>query len=272
MRLGWELSFVEGLTRPTDLIRPEAPQQHRSMSLLERLYIRVFGFPSTAKQQQAREIFRILKQQRFNSVLDIGCAHGYYAIRIAKEHPNCRVKGISIHNEELIIAESMRNTFHQSNLSFENKDIMKGLPEKYDAILLLQVIEHLPDQLGALKQIRKQLNKNGILIVTGPNIESPLLKWSKNYVQVDSHIREGYTIKELNRLLKDTGFTVTRIEYISKDIGMLIEKIEKYCIAKLFWLFPLIYPLFNITCHVDDYLKAKNGKHASGILAICKVM
>lgn len=54
------------------------------------------------------------------------------------------------------------------------------------------------------------------------------------------------------------------------DLGMVLEKAEKYFLNKLFPVFPAVYPFLNMACYLDDYLGAKNGRHASGFLAICK--
>jgi len=84
IRLGYELGYAENLTRPTDLKNPDNCPR-KPMTRLERLYVRTFGLPDTIRQQQARAVFSILDKLMFSSVLDIGCAQGQYAIRIAKK-------------------------------------------------------------------------------------------------------------------------------------------------------------------------------------------
>lgn len=202
--------------------KPEAVQRHVTMGMLERLYLRVFGLPSTVKQQQAREVFGFLRHLQFNSVLDFGCAHGYYSVRIARQCPVCSVFGIELDCAELKVAKSLKARFHLQNVDFGNVDI-SGLRGKFDVVLLLQVIEHLPDDLATLKQIHALMTKGGYLIITGPNLESPLTEWNKRHIQVDSHVRDGYTLSEVARLLKRAGFTVTQLRYISKDLGILLS-------------------------------------------------
>ena len=185
MRLGYELGYISNPTKPSDLRRPDHSPS-KPLSDLERLYIRTFGIPDTVKQQQARAVFPIISKLSFSSVLDIGCAQGHYSIRIARKYPNVRVKGIDINDEKLDQAQRLKEMFGLKNLTFEKMDLCNNpLAEKYDLVLLLQVIEHLSDDRATLKKIREVMSDDACLIITGPNSQSPLISWSKRYVDVE---------------------------------------------------------------------------------------
>lgn len=269
MRLGYELGYAENLTRPTDLRNPDKSQS-KPMKKIERLYIRVFGLPDTVKQQQAREVFSILDKLSFSSVLDIGCARGHYSIRIARKYPNSKVKGIDINEKQLNVGLLVKKKFGLNNLTFEKRDICASLiEEKYELVLLLQVIEHLKDDRLVLKEIRNMINDNGHLIITAPNLESAVIKKLKRYVKVAGHYRDGYTLEDLVNLVRVSNFRIKQIKYLSGTIGGLIEKLETYLKINNILLFSLLYPFLNYLALLDDHFKAnKCNTRTSGILIV----
>ena len=155
VRIGYELGYAENLNRPTDLRSPDHSTS-KPMTLLKRLYIRAFGIPDTIKQQQAREVLGIVNKLSFSSVLDIRCAQGHYSIRIARKYPNSKVKGIDINKETVDVGRRVKMKYGLKNIMFKNINICTDfINEKYDLVLLLQVIEHLRDDAATLKKLDK---------------------------------------------------------------------------------------------------------------------
>lgn len=269
MRLGYELGYVENLAKPSDLRNPDYCPS-KPMTQKERLYVRIFGLPDTIKQQQAREVFSIINKLPFSSVLDIGCGQGHYSIRIARKYSNSKVKGIDVNDEKLNLAMAVKRKFGLSNLTFEKMDICAdSTNEKYDLVLLLQVIEHLRDDRKTLARIREIIRDNGYLIITAPNIQSPIINWSKHYVTVKGHFRDGYRVKELTEMISDAKFNIKEVRPLSGTIGQLVEKVETYSKINLpSSLFALMYPFLDHIAFLDDYLKAYNSTNGSGIMVV----
>ncbi|MFK7987752.1 MAG: methyltransferase domain-containing protein [Sandaracinaceae bacterium] len=84
------------------------------------------------------------------------------------------------------------------------------LPEQpeYDVVTLLDVLEHLDDDFGALEAIRSQLRPGGILVLTVPAL--PEL-WSSHDEIL--HHRRRYRRADVVRLLERAGFEVERATY-----------------------------------------------------------
>jgi SAM-dependent methyltransferase len=78
----------------------------------------------------------------------------------------------------------------------------------FDVITLLDVLEHIDDDLGALRPVRELLRPGGLLLVTVPAV--PWL-WSAHDVSV--HHRRRYLRGGLESLLQEAGFTVERLTY-----------------------------------------------------------
>jgi len=74
----------------------------------------------------------------------------------------------------------------------------------FDAVLCLDVLEHVEDDLGLLRQIAGVLRPEGVLLLTTPAIEHdfkevslPLGKASRKWSQAESqwgHVRTGYEL------------------------------------------------------------------------------
>jgi SAM-dependent methyltransferase len=80
--------------------------------------------------------------------------------------------------------------------------------KQFDLICLFDVLEHLPDDIQVLVDLRKMLSQDGVLMLTVP--AHPLL-WS--YFDEASHHSRRYELAELKNKLIGAGYTV---EYITQ--------------------------------------------------------
>lgn len=190
----------------------------------------------------------------------------------SREYPYSTIRGVDFDEEKLAVGKQTKKNFGLSNLTFDCKNIFENWNEdKYDLVLLLQVIEHLKDDAAGLRKIAALTKKDGYLIITGPNIESPsIINWVNSYLTVRGHYRDGYKLQDLAKMVKEAGFRVERAKRLSGSIGELSEKLETYFQMKLFPAFPIVYPFTYGLSLLDDYLGAKDEKNTSGILILAK--
>lgn len=80
----------------------------------------------------------------------------------------------------------------------------------YDLIALLDVLEHVPDDLGSLKAIRRLLKPGGALVVT-----VPANKWMWSAHDVAHHHFRRYTKSELARLFRQAGYDIQLHSYFN---------------------------------------------------------
>ena len=80
----------------------------------------------------------------------------------------------------------------------------------YDLIALLDVLEHVPDDLGSLKAIRGLLKPGGALVVT-----VPANKWMWSAHDVAHHHFRRYTKSELARLFRQAGYDIQLHSYFN---------------------------------------------------------
>ena len=100
-------------------------------------------------------------------VLDVGCGGGIICEPLARL--GAKVTGIDFAPNN-IKAAKIHSKKNKLKINYIYKDIEKSkLVEKFDIILMFEVLEHLDNWKKTIKNIKKNLNKNGILIISTIN-------------------------------------------------------------------------------------------------------
>ncbi|MGH2449114.1 MAG: class I SAM-dependent methyltransferase, partial [Chloroflexota bacterium] len=135
-------------------------------------------------------------------VLDVGCAIGnitqFYVDREL-------VVGLDVVPELLTV---IRQRFADKNFEAHHLDVSS--PElrmlrdlKLDTAIILNVLEHIDDDVGALVGMRETLAPGGRICLL-----TPVNKWLYGPMDATDHHFRRYTRKELNGKLADAGLTV----------------------------------------------------------------
>ncbi len=98
-------------------------------------------------------------------VADIGCNNGYYMFRMLAQNPT---KIVGFDPSPLCLTQfDFINHFVKSDIRYELLGIehVEFYPEKFDTIFCLGVLYHRPNPVGALKALKKSLNKDGELFL-----------------------------------------------------------------------------------------------------------
>jgi tRNA (mo5U34)-methyltransferase len=98
-------------------------------------------------------------------VADVGCNNGYYMFRFLEQNP----KEVIGFDPSAICKTQFDfiNHFIKSDITYELLGIehIEFYPKKFDTIFCLGVLYHRSDPIGALKSLKKSLNKNGELFL-----------------------------------------------------------------------------------------------------------
>lgn len=167
-----------------------------------------------------RFIALVERRVRRGRLLDIGCSTGAF-LQVA------RAAGWQVEGLEIGLA-SARYAAESLGLSVQQGSLYDYVPsEKFDALAMLEVIEHLEDPRRALGLAHELLTDDGVLLVTTPNFDSLYRRlcgprwWVINCE--DEHI-VLFTLAALTRLLEDAGFVVVDYRIRSIDwLGLLRE-------------------------------------------------
>jgi SAM-dependent methyltransferase len=155
-------------------------------------------------------------------VLEVGCASGIQT-RFLKECLGCRVTGLEI---DPLAAEDARP--YCENLiigNIEDIDLTKELGDRcFNAILFVDVLEHLVDPIMALKKVLPFLKEGGHVIASIPNIAHAAISWELAHGRFDyqqyglldnTHIR-FFTKKNVAKLFEEAGYRIISWDRVIK--------------------------------------------------------
>jgi len=156
-----------------------------------------------------RDVLSRSIKKKNKTLLDIGTGTGFFAHFMQKSE--WAVTGIE---PSLDAAEKARKggikVYASVDEYLENKNA-----QKFDAITLLNVLEHVPKPVKIIKQILPLLKKDGVLVIQVPNDFSPLqilaqkkLKKQPWWLAIPDHIHY-YGWNSLNKLMTSLGLEVT---------------------------------------------------------------
>lgn len=156
-------------------------------------------------------------------VLDIGCGAGFFLDEAKKK--GWEVSGIEMSKKLVAYAKK------KLKLNIKKGDFLKVklYNDKFDLIVLSQVVEHLVDPFPVFKKIRKHLSNNGIFYIATPNIESTLstvLQDDFPYLTPPEHTY-FYGPEAIKTLLEKTRFRVVRFQTYGyrQDLAGIIKRI-----------------------------------------------
>lgn len=134
----------------------------------------------------------------------------------------------------------------------------------------MDMLEHLDDDLGAVKMFYEALEPGGHLLVHVPHLTRNIFGWKReNWMDIDGHVRAGYTKDELTRLLIGGGLHVktciynyNTMETLANDISKLITGAKE----RNKGLYALVFPLLLFLSFLGSFYRAR--KSGSGLVAL----
>ena len=227
---GDEISYVNGLRYAFQVFIANAKAKVQKYGIF---YDRKYNFKSeNYDNYKLKEKFdsphkRAIDRIKEGSyVLDIGC-HSTKLAKILNDTKNCKITAIDK-------SEKLENSsFIEKYFSF---DLDNGLPDldynKFDYILLLDVIEHLKNPEEFMTRLKQKTEKNqNLKIITSTGnvgfliIRLMLLFGSFNYGHkgiLDKTHTRLFTFSSFRNLMVQTGFNIKRISGVPAPIPFVI--------------------------------------------------
>jgi SAM-dependent methyltransferase len=163
-----------------------------------------------------RAVARHLPNRSDLAVLELGC--GFHAAQLVALAPRLK-HGVGV---DFQISRELRTlekfTFHEGTIE---ETLPKLEPERFDAILLISVLEHLRDPLTVIESGRGLLKPSGVLLINVPTwLGKNFLEFSafglglSPKVEMDDH-KMYYDKRDLWPLLVRAGFkpSLIRLRY-----------------------------------------------------------
>ena len=167
------------------------------------------------------------------NVLDIGSATGTISFYLGSKGLN--VDGIELSQNAVFYANKNKEAFGIKNIHFYRTSIETyESTKKYDLILCFEVLEHIQDDISALKKIVKLMHNNSYLVLTVPSLNAPLYRLGllNRFDKKVGHLRR-YNLNNVKDLINSSGLQTVEefktegilrsILYTNSIVGLIIK-------------------------------------------------
>ncbi len=172
-------------------------------------------------------------------VLDIGCGEGAFG-KLLTERLKDQVYIIVCDISDTALTRTSWYYFRVFQANIETNELVKRFSDqRFDYIVILEVLEHLFKPIDVLSQCYKILNDDGFLLASFPNIawykyRIDMLRgyFPKNYLLYPGEHIQNFTLDSFYKLLLESGFSPIEID-------------GRFIFPRVFKPFKLFYPIFK---------------------------
>lgn len=162
-------------------------------------------------------------------VLEVGCGTGTFLRSVKEYRPDLELFGCDISQTAINLAKEN----NQYPIHFETADAL-SLPygdESFDVVVMMDVLEHLPNTKKALEEVRRILNKGGIFHLLVPceaNFFS--LYWFMWKMNLGGNLKRKYAghiqrlaTNDVRKLLRDCDFSFVKQSFSFHGLGQIYD-------------------------------------------------
>lgn len=243
-------------------------------SVIEKLYIAIFGMPIIGLRIRARNVFSLIPTDKlYRNILDAGSGPGVFSFELARRFPAANVLGVDLQSKSIKACKKIAEKISCKNVRFSQIAVEEiNASNSFDLIICIDILEHVVDDDGFLSKLSDYLTPNGVLILHVPALyrRYPVWKKSLNF-DVESHIRPGYEkeplkekVKKCELFIMNSGYTYGFFETLANNISYMIThaKMERKI------LYSMIFPFLNLLSIFGA--KARPKTLGAGIYIVAK--
>ncbi len=180
---------------------------------------------------------KYLPKDKEARIVDMACGIGE-TVNSLQELGYTNVTGVDFDIENVKFCKSQGLSVEQGNIY----DYFKDKKEKFDVVILNDIIEHIEKKavISVLKEIRQSLNGGGVLVIKTVNAANPFLASASRYMDFTHEIiYDEFSIRDV---LLIAGFKAERI-YV-KESNLYV-----------FWTNPLNYIAWLLNSFINLMLR-----------------
>lgn len=208
-----------------------------------------------------------------STVIDLGAGSGF-GVEVLSDTVACDALEPSSFFVESIRARSSARTVFQDVIPPQLAHDF----DSYDAVVMMDVLEHLPNEDNALSWIRTIMKSSDSKLV----VTVPAYQWLFSYHDVNVHHFRRYSRKSLTLQLNRSGLDVVKVSYfvtllfpvalVARALGSLIHRLRRQSSAKASSsVSPPIDSLFAAVCRVERrLLERTNLPFGLSLVAVCR--
>lgn len=176
----------------------------------------VLGVTSIHTRLRSLHLLLILnKNIILNPILEIGFGDGYLILALARRYPHLEFEGWEVDLGRVEKARARAKTANLQNVIFKQTDLTatRTMEGHYGLIYSVDVLEHIPDDYYAVRQMAALLRSDGLLLIHVPlrrSLQRRFLPGFKGHSD-PGHVREEYTSSELLALAEQAGIKSAKL-------------------------------------------------------------
>lgn len=145
--------------------------------------------------------------------LDFGCVFGNVAVKVAND--GFSVCAFDINENAIFHNIKLKKNYASFLLATGEAVPFKG--DTFDVIYSNHVLEHIPDDNVAVREMNRVLRRGGCLLINIPNINNLHTRFRRRIgcehpFADPTHLRE-YNVTDVVRLLKANGFSIKSVDF-----------------------------------------------------------
>ncbi|MCS7027219.1 MAG: class I SAM-dependent methyltransferase [Bacteroidia bacterium] len=214
-------------------------------------------------------------------ILDAGCGFGQYTYTLSKMSNLWQITAVDVKEEQIRDCNQFFEKIGKSDkVKFYVEDLITyQKPDTFDAILSIDVMEHiLPDE-QVFQNFAISLKKGGKLFISTPSDEGGSDVHQEGDTSfIEEHVREGYNKKDITQKLLKAGFSKVEVLYSYGTYGKISWRLSmKYPLLLLnkskwfFILLPFYYLIFFPICFVLNWIDLhQNNSTGTGLIVLAE--
>jgi len=219
------------------------------------LFYKLLGIMFLREWHVKRELRKQLgSRNKPFAVYDAGSGFGQYSYYIAKHYPFASIYGIDLKDEQVSDCNNFFRSVGLAHCSFAVEDLTQiQHSDKFDFILSVDVMEHIPDDIGVFRNFFRALKSGGTLLINTPsNLGGSDAHSDEEESFIGEHARNGYGREEIRKKLESAGFKVESIRYTYGPWGDRYWKLgikypmQMLNVSKVFFVVLPFYYLFTL--------------------------
>ena len=214
-----ELVYVASHPHQNDLGELYGESYYRSENSRELGYTDYVADEANIRRTARRRLQRLQRHVRTGDLLDVGCATGFFL-------DEARQAGWSTSGLDLsdFAVQYARREFGLEVLCGTLESV-KLPAESLDLVTLWDVIEHVPDPAGCIREAWRLLREDGVITLATPDVASiPARLAGKSWVgyKLSGEHITFFSKRTLIRMLEAAGFEVLQTGHIGKHVPLAL--------------------------------------------------
>lgn len=182
---------------------------------------RTVGEPYVGKRLKLRRLNTVMRGLALQPqrILDAGAEDATFVYWLADRYPEAKIVAVDIDQVAIESCLSARPAKYVGRVDFQVKYFAELAPASFDLVTAFDVLEHIPDDVGAVRDLYRALRPGGTLLVHVPRDRWKTRSGVVHHIADEDawrinpgHVRMGYAPERMRELLEGAGFEVRDVQ------------------------------------------------------------